>query len=88
MHDEYVAPYFPGASSECDRSSVCMYTCVDKARFVIDELPGNPRVIVASPCSGHGFKHSAAIGEALADLAINGKQGAKTFDLSKFGMPS
>ena len=31
------------------------------------------RVIVASPCSGHGFKHSAGIGEALADLAINGK---------------
>jgi sarcosine oxidase len=87
MYDEYVAPYFPGASSECDRSSVCMYTCVDKARFIIDELPDQSRVIVASPCSGHGFKHSAAIGEALADLAINGKQGAKTFDLSKFGMP-
>lgn len=88
MYDEYVAPYFPGASSECDRSAVCMYTCVDKARFIIDELPGDPRVIVASPCSGHGFKHSAAIGEALADLAINGKQDARKFDLSKFGMPA
>lgn len=87
MYEEYVAPYFPGASPECDRSSVCMYTCVDKARFIIDELPGEPRVIVASPCSGHGFKHSAAIGEALADLAINGKQHANTFDLSRFGMP-
>lgn len=88
MYDEYVAPYFPGASSDCDRSVVCMYTCVDNARFIIDELPGNPRVIVASPCSGHGFKHSAAIGEALADLAVNGKTGAKKFDLSKFGMPT
>ena len=73
MYDEYVAPYFPGASPDCDRSAVCMYTCVDKARFIIDELPGESRIIVASPCSGHGFKHSAAIGEALADLAINGK---------------
>ena len=88
MYDEYVAPYFPGASPDCDRSAVCMYTCVDKARFIIDELPGDPRVIVASPCSGHGFKHSAAIGEALADLAINGKTAAKKFDLSKFGMPT
>jgi sarcosine oxidase len=87
MYDEFVAPYFSGASSECDRSAVCMYTCVDKARFVIDELPGQSRVIVASSCSGHGFKHSAAIGEALADLAINGKAAAKKFDLSKFGMP-
>jgi sarcosine oxidase len=88
MYDEYVAPYFLGASPDCDRSAVCMYTCVDKARFIIDELPGDPRVIVASPCSGHGFKHSAAIGEALADLAINGKQSAKKFDLSNFGMPA
>jgi len=86
MYAEYVAPYFAGASSKCDRSAVCMYTCVDKARFIIDELPGDPRVIVASPCSGHGFKHSAAIGEALADLAINGKPDAKKFDLSEFGM--
>jgi sarcosine oxidase len=87
MYDEYVAPYFPDVSPDCDRSSVCMYTCVDKARFIIDELPGDPRVIVASPCSGHGFKHSAAIGEALAGLAINGKARAKQFDLSNFGMP-
>ena len=88
MYEEYVAPYFPGASRECDRSAVCMYTCVDKARFIIDELPGQSRIIVASPCSGHGFKHSAAIGEALADLAMNGKAAAKKFDLSKFGMPT
>jgi sarcosine oxidase len=87
MYDEYVAPYFPGASPDCDRSAVCMYTCVDKARFIIDELPGDSRVIVASPCSGHGFKHSAAIGEALADLAINGKRNARKFDLSEFSMP-
>src|ERR1051325_3013691 len=87
MYEEYVAPYFPGASPDCDRSSVCMYTCVDGARFIIDELPDDPRIIVASPCSGHGFKHSAAIGEALADLAINGKQAATKFDLSNFGMP-
>ena len=84
MYDEFVAPYFPGASADCDRSSVCMYTCVDKARFIIDEIPGNPRIIVASPCSGHGFKHSAAIGEALADVAINEKARAKKFDLSNF----
>ena len=87
MFTDYVAPFFPGAAPECDRSAVCLYTCVDKARFVIDELPGNPRVIVASPCSGHGFKHSAGIGEALADIAINGKKAATKFDLSQFAMP-
>jgi hypothetical protein len=36
---------------------------------------------IASPCSGHGFKHSAAIGEALAELAMTG---TTRFDLSEF----
>ena len=41
------------------------------------------RVILASPCSGHGFKHSAAIGEAIAQLALDGRS---RFDLSAFTM--
>ena len=52
-----------------------------KAKFLIDYLPENKRIIVASPCSGHGFKHSAAIGEVLAELAINGKS---KIDISAF----
>ena len=82
MHREFVAPYFPGASAVSERTAVCLYTCVDHARFVIDRLPDDKRVIVASPCSGHGFKHSAAIGQALAELATDGQ--CATFDLSKF----
>jgi sarcosine oxidase len=39
---------------------------------VIDRHPEHQSVIVASPCSGHGFKYSAAIGEALAQLATTG----------------
>lgn len=38
-------------------------------------------VVIASPCSGHGFKHSAAIGEVLADLSTNQKP---KIDISKF----
>jgi glycine/D-amino acid oxidase-like deaminating enzyme len=30
-------------------------------------------VIVASACSGHGFKMSSVVGEILADLAIDGR---------------
>jgi sarcosine oxidase len=36
---------------------------------VIDRLPGDERVIIASPCSGHGFKFAPAIGERIAALA-------------------
>ena len=60
------------ATATAIKSAVCMYTCVDHARFIVDALPGRPNVIVVSPCSGHGFKHSAAIGEAVAKFAIEG----------------
>jgi sarcosine oxidase len=63
---DYVAPFFPGVTAECTKSAVCLYTCTEDTRFIIDTLPGHDNIIVASPCSGHGFKHSAAIGEAIA----------------------
>lgn len=72
MHADYVADFFPGVRDRCSKVTVCLYTCVDDARFIVDRLPDQPRVIVASPCSGHGFKHSAAIGEAIAELATLG----------------
>jgi len=40
------------------------------SRFVIRH-PESECVVVASPCSGHGFKHVAAIGEALAELTLS-----------------
>ena len=49
--------------------------------FILDRLPGAPQIIVASPCSGHGFKFGSVFGEVLADLA-SGKEPA--FDLSMF----
>ena len=80
MYD-YIAPYFPGFSNNCIKAAVCLYTVTPDAEFVIDTHPDMPRVIIASPCSGHGFKHSAAIGEALAELVIDGKS---RLDLSAF----
>jgi sarcosine oxidase len=51
--------------------------------FLIDRLPGHPNVIVASPCSGHGFKFAPVIGEILADLAT----GATTrHDIARFAL--
>ena len=66
MYETYVEPFFPGLSPVCVRRKVCLYTWVDSARFIIDRHPDYDRIIVASPCSGHGFKHSAGVGELLA----------------------
>ena len=65
------------------KAATCLYTVTPDFGFVIDTLPGAHRVIVASPCSGHGFKHSAAIGEALAQRVVDG---ASRLDLGAFAL--
>ena len=65
----------------CLRAVACKYTVTPDFHFVIDHAPDSERVWFASPCSGHGFKHSAAVGEALAELAVDGRT---RFDLSPF----
>jgi sarcosine oxidase len=62
--------FFPGLSPHCVKARVCLYTEVNAARFILDRLPGHDRIIVASPCSGHGFKHSGGVGEVLAQMAL------------------
>ena len=84
MYERYVRHRVPGLSGRCVKTRACLYTVTPDSRFVIDRLPSMPNVIVASPCSGHGFKHSAAIGECLSQLAIDGH--STTIDLSPFAL--
>jgi sarcosine oxidase len=83
MYERYVRHRLPGLSGRCVKATSCLYTVTPSSRFVIDRLPSMPNVIVASPCSGHGFKHSAAIGECLAQLATDGHS---SIDLSPFAL--
>jgi sarcosine oxidase len=50
----------------------CKYTLTPDRHFVIGAHPHDPKVVVASPCSGHGYKFASVIGEILADLATSG----------------
>ena len=40
--------------------------------FIIDLHPEHRQIVIASPCSSHGFKFSPVVGQMLADLAVNG----------------
>jgi sarcosine oxidase len=73
MYKDCVQGRMPGISDRCASAASCLYTVTPDSNFVIDVHPDNDRIIIASPCSGHGFKHSAAIGEALAEQVIDGK---------------
>jgi sarcosine oxidase len=73
MHATYVAPFLPQLSATCTRASTCLYTVTADFGFVVDQHPESDRVILAACCSGHGFKHSPALGEAIAELIVNGR---------------
>jgi sarcosine oxidase len=66
-YSTYVKDFLPDLGPRSTRTATCMYTSVAGGRFVIDTHPDQPRVTFVSACSGHGFKHSAAVGEALAE---------------------
>jgi len=70
MHRNLVAPYLPGLSDRCVKSATCLYTATPDFQFWIDRHPDMPKVVIVSACSGHGFKHSAAIGERAAGMAL------------------
>ena len=57
----------PAADTHPHRSIVCMYTNTPDDHFVVDWHPQAPSVLLASPCSGHGFKFASILGELLAD---------------------
>lgn len=86
MYEALVAPYLPGLGQRCVKAVSCLYTATPDFHFVVDRLSPESNVILASPCSGHGFKHSAALGEALAELATKGGCTAnlESFALGRF----
>jgi sarcosine oxidase len=74
FYERHVERRLGGVSSRAFRSIACMYTVTPDGGFVVEET--SPGLIVASACSGHGFKHSAALSEALADRACGGGSGS------------
>ncbi len=66
------------------RTVSCLYTSTRGSRFVIDRHPAHENVMIVSACSGHGFKHSPAIGEAVAQW-VTGQ--SPDIDLRPFRYP-
>jgi sarcosine oxidase len=61
----------PAAAGPVTRTSLCVYTRSPDEHFLLGPTPEAPQIVVASPCSGHGFKFASIFGEILADLAID-----------------
>jgi sarcosine oxidase len=73
--------FLPDAEGTLKSATVCLYTNTPDEHFIIGRHPVHSKVLVISPCSGHGFKFSPAIGEIAATLLAGGQP---AFDLSLF----
>ena len=68
----FASTYLRGVTQKVSRTAVCMYTNTPDRHFAIDLHPDDPRVVLISACSGHGFKFAPVIGDIAADLASAG----------------
>jgi sarcosine oxidase len=64
---DWVAEHVDGAGLEPLRTETCLYTNMPDQSFLLER---QGRVIVGSPCSGHGFKFAPLVGRELAALAL------------------
>jgi sarcosine oxidase len=72
---EALRAVFAGDLGPVVAAKTCMYTSSVDRHFVVDRYLDSERVAVACGFSGHGFKFASVIGEALADIAIEGRTG-------------
>jgi sarcosine oxidase len=79
----FLSNHLPGGNGPLRSAKTCLYTMTPDGDFILDRLPGAPQIIVASPCSGHGFKFAPVIGDIIADLAIEGRTRR---DISRFAL--
>jgi sarcosine oxidase len=62
----WVERRFPGAGP-LRQAETCLYTNRENDEFLLER---RGRVVVGSPCSGHGFKFAPLVGKRLAELAL------------------
>ncbi|MET0404252.1 MAG: N-methyl-L-tryptophan oxidase [Cystobacter sp.] len=63
------ARHLPGLSPRVVHEKVCLYTMTPDHDFVVDRIPGAPRVSVVGGLSGHGFKFTVLLGRIAAWMA-------------------
>ena len=62
----------PAAHGPVTEGRVCLYTLSPDRHFLIDHHEAHGNVVIACGFSGHGFKFCPVLGEALADMVMEG----------------
>jgi sarcosine oxidase len=70
---DFARQFMPQLVGQVLGTSTCLYTYSADGHFLLDHHPQHPNVCFAAGFSGHGFKFAPVIGQALADLCLDGK---------------
>ncbi len=69
---QHAALLLPNHDPKPVRMARCLYTVTPDENFLIAPSAANERVLLFSPCSGHGFKYAPVFGQ-FAEEWLNGK---------------
>lgn len=83
MHAGHLAGRLAGVTPRALHAAACLYTEAPDGDFAIDWHPETDRIAVVSACSGHGFKHSAGLGEHIARLVTGDADPLAEFRLNR-----
>jgi monomeric sarcosine oxidase len=67
----FVTSMLRGVTPQVVEHAACLYTMTPDEDFILDHHPAMPSVVFGAGFSGHGFKFATAIGEHLANLALD-----------------
>ncbi|UQX87463.1 FAD-dependent oxidoreductase [Jatrophihabitans telluris] len=76
----YVREWLPGLVPLPRREVSCLYTSTDNEDFLLDIVDN--RIVIASPCSGHGAKFAPVLGEIITGLVTGEARPDPRFSLA------
>jgi sarcosine oxidase len=78
---DYARAWLPGTDTTRVTATTCLYTTTPDSDFLLDV---SGPLVLASACSGHGFKHAPAVGELVARIALGLAEPPERFSLGRF----
>jgi sarcosine oxidase len=83
---DFIAQNLPTGIGPTLRLTVCMTTRASDEEFILDAHPEYSNVHVVGGFTGMGFMTSSALGEVVAELALDGdtNQDISRFSLNRF----